>query len=105
VPLIGFPRGAGAGYLAFAEATGVQAVALDTSVDPDWAAAALQPRVCVQGNLDPLLMVLGGPPMADAARRIVAAFAGGAHVFNLGHGITPEADPAHVEALLRAIRG
>ncbi len=105
LPVIGFPRGAGAGYAGFAAAAGVQAVALDTAVDPAWAAAALQPQVCVQGNLDPLLMVVGGRALADAARRTVDAFAGGGHIFNLGHGITPDADPANVEALLRVVRG
>ena len=105
VPFIGFPRGAGGGYAAFAEATGAACVALDTSVDPAWAAAALQPKACVQGNLDPLLVVTGGDALVDATRRLVDAFAGGAHVFNLGHGITPDADPRNVELLLRTIRG
>ncbi len=105
VPIIGFPRGAGAGYLAFAAGAGVQAVALDTSVDPAWAAAALQPRLCVQGNLDPLLLVAGGRALEEATRATVRAFAGGPHVFNLGHGITPEADPANVDLMLKAIRG
>ena len=105
VPVIGFPRGGGASYARFAEGAGVQAVALDTGVDPAWAAAALQPRLCVQGNLDPLLLVLGGDALLDATRRLVEAFAGGPHVFNLGHGLTPDARPEHVEAMLRAIRG
>jgi len=65
----------------------------------------LPPGMCLQGNLDPLLMVVGGAPLAEAARRTVAAFAGRPHVFNLGHGITPDATPANVETLLRAIRG
>ena len=105
VPVIGFPRGAGALYPAYAAATGVAAVALDTAVDPSWAAAAVQPGRCVQGNLDPLLLVAGGAALVDATRRLVEAFAGGAHVFNLGHGITPDADPRNVELLLRTIRG
>lgn len=105
VPLIGFPRGAGANYVAYAEATGAACVALDTGVDPGWAAAALQPGRCVQGNLDPLLLVTGGPALVDATRRLVGSLAGGAHVFNLGHGITPDADPRNVELLLRTIRG
>ncbi len=104
VPVIGFPRGAGAGYLGFAAEAGVQALALDTAIDPDWAARALQPRLCVQGNLDPLLLVTGGAALTEAARASVAALAGGPHIFNLGHGITPDADPANVDALLRAIR-
>ncbi|MFO1141209.1 MAG: uroporphyrinogen decarboxylase [Amaricoccus sp.] len=105
VPVIGFPRGAGAGYAGFAAAAGVQAVALDTGVDPAWAARELQPRLCVQGNLDPLLLVVGGPALRDAARRMVDGFSGGPYVFNLGHGLTPDADPALVETLVRTIRG
>jgi len=105
VPVIGFPRGAGAGYAGFAEATGVAAVALDASVDPAWAARTLQPQGCVQGNLDPLLLVLGGAALERATRACVEAFAGGPHVFNLGHGITPDADPAHVDVMLKAVRG
>ncbi|MBP7003680.1 uroporphyrinogen decarboxylase [Amaricoccus sp.] len=105
LPIIGFPRGAGAGYAGFAAATGVDAVALDAGVDPAWAARAVQPGACVQGNLDPLLLVLGGQALDRATRACVEAFAGGPHVFNLGHGITPDADPANVDAMLRAIRG
>jgi uroporphyrinogen decarboxylase len=105
VPVIGFPKGAGGGYDAFVTETGVACCALDTSVDPAWAAAQLQPRVCVQGNLDPLLMVIGGQALTDATRRCVEGFSGGAHIFNLGHGITPEADPTNVDLMLRAIRG
>lgn len=105
LPVIGFPRGAGAGYLGFAEATGVDGLALDAGVDPAWAAAALQPGVCVQGNLDPLLLVTGGAALTEATRACVKAFAGGPHVFNLGHGITPDADPDNVARMIAAIRG
>jgi uroporphyrinogen decarboxylase len=105
VPVIGVPRGAGAGYAAFAAEAGVAALALDASVDPAWAARALQPQLCVQGNLDPMLLVVGGDVLEAETRATVAAFAGGAHVFNLGHGITPDADPANVDRMLRAIRG
>lgn len=105
VPLIGFPRGAGAGYAAYVRETGVAAVALDTSVDPRWAAETLQPRACVQGNLDPLLLVLGGEALVAGTRAVVEAFRGGAHVFNLGHGITPDASPDNVARMLEAIRG
>jgi uroporphyrinogen decarboxylase len=105
VPVIGFPRGAGGGYAAYVEETGVEAVALDTSVDPAWAARRLQTRVCVQGNLDPLLLVVGGEALVRETKAVVEAFSGGPHVFNLGHGITPDADPANVDVMLRAIRG
>jgi uroporphyrinogen decarboxylase len=105
VPVIGFPRGAGGNYASYVAATGVECCALDTSVDPAWAAREVQTRTCVQGNLDPLLMVIGGDALSDAAKRCVEGFSGGPHVFNLGHGITPDADPANVDVLLKAIRG
>ena len=107
IPVIAFPREAGDRYPGFADATGADAVALDTSVDPGWAARCVQSRgpTCVQGNLDPALLVSGGEPLVAETRRIVAAFSGGPHVFNLGHGITPDADPDNVLRMLEAIRG
>ena len=105
VPVIAFPREAGPRYEGFARATGADCLALDTGVDAGWAAAVLQPESCVQGNLDPALLVEGGARLAAETRRIVEAFRGGPHIFNLGHGITPEADPAHVEVMLAALRG
>ncbi|MCX7889407.1 MAG: uroporphyrinogen decarboxylase [Rhodobacteraceae bacterium] len=105
IPVIAFPRGAGRRYAGFARMTGADCVALDETVDAAWAAANVQPDGCVQGNLDPALMVTGGQRLVDETRRIVATFAGGPHIFNLGHGITPEADPRNVDILLAAIRG
>ncbi|MCC7321553.1 MAG: uroporphyrinogen decarboxylase [Rubellimicrobium sp.] len=104
VPVIAFPRGAGARYAGFARATGADCVALDQAVDPGWAAREVQVDGCVQGNLDPGHMVSGGPALIEATRRIVEAFAGGPHVFNLGHGITPDADPAHVALMIETVR-
>ncbi len=105
VPVIGFPRGAGAMYPVFAESVAPAAVGLDTAVPLAWARQAMGSRVALQGNLDPALLVAGGTELAETARRIVAEMQGVPHVFNLGHGITPETDPGHVEALLRAVRG
>ena len=105
LPVIAFPREAGPGYVGFARATGADCVALDNSVSAEWAAANVQPDGCVQGNLDPRLMVEGGARLLSETRRVLRAFAGGPHIFNLGHGITPDADPANVDAMLAAIRG
>lgn len=105
IPVIAFPREAGQGYVGFARATGADCVAVDNSVSADWAAAHVQVDGCVQGNLDPRHMVTGGPDLVAEAKRICKAFAGGPHIFNLGHGITPEADPDNVHRLLEAIRG
>jgi uroporphyrinogen decarboxylase len=105
LPVIAFPREAGPRAEGFARATGADCVALDTAVDPDWAAAHVQKDGCVQGNLDPALMVTGGQPLIDATRRIRDAFSGGPHIFNLGHGITPDADPENVTLLIETLRG
>ncbi|MEM7508429.1 MAG: uroporphyrinogen decarboxylase [Pseudomonadota bacterium] len=104
IPVIGFPRGAGGGYPRFAKETGVDGLALDTSVPLDWAREAI-PNVALQGNLDPMLMVLGGSALTDRAQALKEQMAGHPYIFNLGHGITPDADPAHVDQLLRALRG
>ena len=105
LPVIAFPREAGNRYIGFARATGADCVALDNSVSADWAAANVQVDGCVQGNLDPKLMVTGGQALIDETTRIVQAFSKGPHIFNLGHGITPDADPENVNVMLRAIRG
>ena len=104
-PVIAFPREAGEKYLGFAKATGADCLALDNSVDPHWAAAHLQPNGCVQGNLKSSHMVSGGPALVKDTKRIVAAFRNGPHIFNLGHGITPQADPDNVQRMIDAVRG
>ncbi|MCR9151820.1 MAG: uroporphyrinogen decarboxylase [Rhodobacteraceae bacterium] len=104
LPVIAFPREAGERYIGFAAATGADCVALDNSVDAEWAAAHVQTGGCVQGNLDPRHMVTGGQALVDETRRIVQAFSNGPHIFNLGHGITPEADPDNVTLLIETIR-
>jgi uroporphyrinogen decarboxylase len=105
IPVIAFPREAGQGYVGFARATGADCVALDNSVSAEWAAEHVQKDGCVQGNLDPKHMVTGGQALIDETKRIVRAFSKGPHIFNLGHGITPDADPANVQVMLDAIRG
>ncbi len=105
VPVIAFPREAGEGYIGFAKATGADCVAIDNSVSPEWAAANVQVDGCVQGNLDPKHMVTGGQALVDATRKVVAAFKNGPHIFNLGHGITPDADPQNVQLMIDTVRG
>lgn len=105
VPIIGFPKGAGAKLATYAAETGVDAVGIDETVDPAWADAALPKDMPVQGNLDPLALVTGGEALTSAVRRIRAAFDKRPHIFNLGHGIVPDAPIAHVEQLLAELRG
>ena len=105
LPIIAFPREARDRYEGFAKATGADCVALDNSVAADWAAAHVQKDGCVQGNLDPSLLVSGGDELVSETKRIVKAFSGGPHIFNLGHGITPNADPENVHRMIEAVRG
>jgi len=104
VPIIGFPRGAGAAYQGYARATGVDAVGIDTTVPTQWAASNLQQDSVVQGNLDPLMLVVGGRAMEAEIERILGDLSGGGHVFNLGHGVVPETPPEHVAALASLLR-
>ncbi|MEM8579035.1 MAG: uroporphyrinogen decarboxylase [Pseudomonadota bacterium] len=104
VPVIGFPREAGGGYVGFAKATGVDCVALDNSVSADWAAVHVQVDGCVQGNLASSHMVTGGQALVDETQAIVRAFSKGPHIFNLGHGITPDADPENVALMIETVR-
>ena len=104
LPVIAFPREAGENYIGFARATGADCVALDNSVSPDWAAKHVQADGCVQGNLDPALMVTGGAALVEGTRAVVRAFSNGPHIFNLGHGITPDADPENVALMVRTVR-
>ncbi|MDX3900597.1 MAG: uroporphyrinogen decarboxylase [Sphingobium sp.] len=104
VPIIGFPKGAGAKLPNYARGTKVDGVGLDETVDPHWADRALPPGLPVQGNLDPLALVAGGRAVEQAVDNIRAAFATRPHIFNLGHGIVPDTPIAHVEALLAYLR-
>lgn len=105
-PVIVFPRGVGAAYVDAARLIGSQGISLDTSIDPAWAAAAIDPdhSVCLQGNLDPVALLAGGQGMIDCMDRIREAFQSRAHIFNLGHGIVPQVPPEHVTALMEHLK-
>jgi uroporphyrinogen decarboxylase len=104
-PIIGFPKGAGGKLRAYAAETGVDAVGLDETVDPAWAAKELPAGLPVQGNLDPLALIAGGEVLRTATRRILDAFADRPHIFNLGHGIQQTTPIAHVEELAMLVKG
>jgi uroporphyrinogen decarboxylase len=103
-PIIGFPRGAGGLTFDFAEKTGVTAIGLDTAMPLARAGASLPKNMPVQGNLDPMRLVAGGPDLDKRVREIIGALRNRPHVFNLGHGVVPETPIAHVEQVLRVIR-
>jgi uroporphyrinogen decarboxylase len=102
-PIIGFPKGAGSLYGSYRARTGVDALGLDWTV-PWSQALALQAEGPVQGNLDPLRLVAGGKALEEGVAAILSRLGDGPLIFNLGHGITPEAPIAHVEAMIRMVR-
>jgi uroporphyrinogen decarboxylase len=105
VPIIGFPRLAGHLASVYAIETGVDALGLDSSADPALVAPLLPDEVALQGNLDPLALVAGGPGMATEVDSILQALRGRPHIFNLGHGVLPHTPMAHVAALVEQVRG
>ncbi|MCP3459986.1 uroporphyrinogen decarboxylase [Bradyrhizobium sp. CCGUVB23] len=103
--IIGFPRGAGALLPGYVEATGVNAVSIDWTAEPAFIRERVQSRVAVQGNLDPLVLITGGDALDRAVDEVLANFAKGRLIFNLGHGIQPETPIAHVDQMLKRVRG
>jgi len=103
--IIGFPRGAGTKLLQYAAGVPVDAIGLDWMIEPGFARDRIQKLRPVQGNLDPLVLATGGPPLDRAIDDILETFGAGPFIFNLGHGVLPETPLAHVERLIARIRG
>jgi uroporphyrinogen decarboxylase len=102
--VIGFPKGIGPRLEGYAGRTRIQALGLDSSIDPVWAARSLDKTLVLQGNLDPLALVAGGAALDEAIGRILRAFRDRPYIFNLGHGIVPETPIRNVERLLDLVR-
>jgi uroporphyrinogen decarboxylase len=103
--IIGFPRGAASSLVRYVDQVSVNAVGLDWTIDRSFAREQIQTRLPVQGNLDPLALVAGGSALDRAVDAVLAAFAEGPFIFNLGHGIQPETPIAHVDQMLARVRG
>lgn len=104
IPVIGFPREAGAKTVRYAQKTGINAIGLDFSTPLDWAKDNLQSLLPIQGNLDPVTLLVGGDEMKRSALNILETFSGRPFIFNLGHGIIKETPIQHVEELSRIIK-
>lgn len=106
VPVILFPRNAPLSVLeAIAEDGRVAGLSLGSEVDPAWAAAKLQPRITLQGNLDPEVLVAGGAALDAAVEHLRETLGQGAWIMNLGHGILQQTPPEHVARLVARLRG
>lgn len=104
IPIIGFPRGSGPLAVRYAKETGVDAIGCDTSLPLAWIGSELQSLLPVQGNLDPLLLVAGGPELDARVKSTLSALGKGPFIFNLGHGIQPDTPIAHVERLIKLVK-
>ncbi len=104
VPIIGFPRGAGAKAEHYARATGVDAIGCDTSQPLGYVRKNLQGLLPVQGNLDPLLLIAGGAALDRRVDETLRLLGDGPFVFNLGHGIQPDTPVEHVAQLVNRVK-
>jgi uroporphyrinogen decarboxylase len=104
IPIIGFPRGCGASAERYAQETKIDAIGCDTGMPLAYMCETLQARLPVQGNLDPLLLLAGGPRLEHRTKEILDLLSGGPFVFNLGHGILPDTPPAHVARLVELVK-
>ncbi len=102
--IIGFPKGAGAWASSYVAETGVNAIGVDWSQPLDYLRDHVQTKSPVQGNLDPLRLVAGGRPLAEGVDAVLEALGHGPLIFNLGHGITPDANPDHVAEMVARVR-
>jgi len=103
IPVILFTKGAGA-LLADMVQTGCDALGVDWTTDLADARQYVQDRVALQGNLDPAILRESAEAIEAGVARVLASYGKGpGHVFNLGHGITPDIDPEHVAVLVDAV--
>jgi uroporphyrinogen decarboxylase len=103
--IIGFPRGAATELGCYLDAVAVDAVGLDWTVELAFARDCIQSRRPIQGNLDPLALLVGDAALDRSIDAILDAFSSGPFIFNLGHGVLPETPIAHVERLIARVRG
>jgi uroporphyrinogen decarboxylase len=103
--VIGFPRGAGHLIGEYVDRVPVNAVSIDWMADRKFIRERVQSRVAVQGNLDPLALLAGGAALDRSIDAILSDFGDGPFIFNLGHGILPQTPIAHVEQMLKRVRG
>jgi len=102
-PIICFPRGIGMNYLEFSKQVGSNVLALDQTIDKNWASKNLTP--ILQGNLDNFLLAFGDQKEIEKeVLAILESFGNRPFIFNLGHGILPETPIANVELVLKLVR-
>ncbi len=105
VPIMGFPRGSGLNAIRYAHETGITAIAAGTQMPMEDFRSTIPEGMPVQGNLDPLALRIGGTTLYRSVEAVLRDAAGGPHIFNLGHGVTPDVKIENVQAVVDHIRG
>jgi uroporphyrinogen decarboxylase len=103
--IVGFPRGAASELGLYLNAVAVDAIGIDWTVELGFARDRIQRLRPLQGNLDPLALLVGGASLDRSVDAILEAFSRGPFIFNLGHGVLPDTPIAHVERLVARVRG
>lgn len=104
IKFIGFPKGIGPEISEYISETGIDCVSIDSTLSPNYAATFLQDKCTIQGNLDPVVLLIGGKTMIQAADQIMKTLGHGPFIFNLGHGVMPQTPPENIELLAKHIR-
>ncbi|MEE9348236.1 MAG: uroporphyrinogen decarboxylase [Robiginitomaculum sp.] len=104
-PIMGFPRAAGLNAIKYAHDTGISAMAIGTDTSIAAMRERLPKNMPLQGNLDPLLLRMGGEALMAGVDRVLEDGKGGPHIFNLGHGVSPDVKIESVQAVVNRVRG
>jgi uroporphyrinogen decarboxylase len=102
-PFIGFPRGAGALVEGYANQAGVEGIALDVQAPLELGRRLQAKGRTIQGALDNLLLLAGGPQLDARVEALLEAWGQGPYIFNLGHGVIPETPVEHIERVVRRV--
>ena len=102
IPVICFPRGINKNYLDFASVVKPDCLSLDYEIDPMWAKKYLS-KYCLQGGLDPKILFKNKEEIFQEVDRYLNIFKGFPYIFNLGHGLLPETNPAVLEKVIERV--
>ena len=103
-PIIGFPFKGGASIIDYSYETGVDCIALDWTIDLDWANKNINPEIVVQGNLDPAALISEKTVLSQNVDYILSSFSNRRFIFNVGHGLTPECSIDNVKAVIKLVK-
>ena len=103
IPVICFPKGIKENYLNFSKIVKPDCLSIDYDIKPEWARDNLK-DICIQGGLDPKILLLDEKKIFDQAKIYLKTFKNFPYIFNLGHGLLPKTNPDRVQSLIKFVR-